>query len=100
MQADRIQKAYGVPDVTRSRAGRAGFGDERFDIIAKASSVAIPEGATTKTREAMTMEMLQALLEQRFKLTIHREAKEMPVYELVVGKNGLNFVSKIQAVKD
>jgi uncharacterized protein (TIGR03435 family) len=42
------------------------------------------------------MAMLQKLLEHRFKLTIHREAKEMPVYALVVGKNG----PKIQAVKD
>jgi uncharacterized protein (TIGR03435 family) len=32
--------------------------------------------------------MLQALLADRFKLTFHRESKELPVYLLVVGKNG------------
>ena len=32
--------------------------------------------------------MLHALLADRFKLTIHREGKEQPVYALVVGKNG------------
>jgi len=33
-------------------------------------------------------EMLQALLAERFKLTVHRESKEQAVYALVVGKNG------------
>ncbi len=32
--------------------------------------------------------MLQGLLEDRFKLAVHREKKELPVYALVVGKNG------------
>ena len=32
--------------------------------------------------------MRQALLADRFKLSFHRETKEMPVYELVVAKNG------------
>jgi uncharacterized protein (TIGR03435 family) len=32
--------------------------------------------------------MLVALIEDRFQLKIHRETKEMPVYALVVAKNG------------
>lgn len=32
--------------------------------------------------------MLQALLADRFKLAMHRESREEPVYALVVGKNG------------
>jgi uncharacterized protein (TIGR03435 family) len=32
--------------------------------------------------------MLQNLLADRFKLTIHRESKELPMYTLTVGKNG------------
>ena len=32
--------------------------------------------------------MLQALLADRFKLVFHRDTKELPVYALVVGKNG------------
>jgi uncharacterized protein (TIGR03435 family) len=32
--------------------------------------------------------MLQNLLADRFKLTIHRETKELPMYTLTVGKNG------------
>ena len=32
--------------------------------------------------------MLQALLEDRFRLRIHRESKEVPVYEMTVAKGG------------
>jgi len=52
---------------------------QRFDIVAK-----YPEGAT----KADAPKMLQALLEERFKLTLHRETKEHPVLALVVGKGG------------
>jgi uncharacterized protein (TIGR03435 family) len=40
--------------------------------------------------------MLQALLADRFKLAVHRETKELPVYTLAVGKNG----SKLQEAKE
>ena len=37
-----------------------------------------------ETPKAQTRIMLQALLQERFKLTYHRETRELPVYELVV----------------
>ena len=40
--------------------------------------------------------MLQALLEDRFKLTIHRESKAVAVYELTAGKGG----PKLQTAKE
>jgi uncharacterized protein (TIGR03435 family) len=52
---------------------------QRFDIVAK-----LPEGAT----KDQTNEMLQSLLEERFKMTLHRETKEHPVFALVVAKDG------------
>jgi uncharacterized protein (TIGR03435 family) len=54
---------------------------DRFDIDAKA------EGDATLTK-AQAKQMFQALLADRFQLRIHRETKEMPVYALVVTKNG------------
>jgi uncharacterized protein (TIGR03435 family) len=51
----------------------------RFDIVAK-----LPEGS--KKEDAP--EMLQTLLEERFKLTTHRASAEHPVLALVVGKGG------------
>ena len=35
--------------------------------------------------------MLQSLLKDRFQLTVHRENKEMPVYNLTVAKDGLKI---------
>jgi uncharacterized protein (TIGR03435 family) len=35
--------------------------------------------------------MLQTLLEDRFKLRVRRETRELPVYDLAVGKNGPKF---------
>ena len=51
----------------------------RFDITAK-----IPESATKEQFQLM----LRNLLETRFKMTHHRESKELPIYALVVAKNG------------
>jgi uncharacterized protein (TIGR03435 family) len=52
---------------------------QRFDIVAK-----LPDGAT----KDQTDQMLQSLLEERFKMTLHRETKEHPVYALMVSKDG------------
>jgi len=35
--------------------------------------------------------MLQALLEDRFKLKTHRETRELPVYDLTVSRSGLKL---------
>ena len=51
----------------------------RFDIIAKLPDKASKDDAP---------KMLQTLLEDRFKLTIHRSTAEHPVLALVVGKGG------------
>ena len=48
------------------------------------------------SREMMLGPMLQALLEDRFKLKIHREAEEKPVYALTVAKGG----SKLKAFRE
>ncbi len=51
----------------------------RYDILAK-----IPAGGTQEQVDLM----LQNLLVDRFGLVFHKEAREMPVYELVLGKDG------------
>jgi uncharacterized protein (TIGR03435 family) len=60
-------------------SGPAWLDTERFDITAK-----VPQGST---KEQMHV-MLQNLLADRFKMTIHREQKEMASYVLTVGKSG------------
>ncbi len=39
-------------------------------------------------RKVARRQMLQTLLAERFKMVIHRETKELPVYSLFVGKSG------------
>jgi len=66
----------------------AWISSDHYTIDAKAE---IPE-----SRETMLGPMMQALLEDRFRLKIHRETREVPVYELTVAKGG----SKLQAAKE
>jgi hypothetical protein len=53
--------------------------DDRFQIVAKA------EG---KASDALLMEMLQNLLAERFKLTVHRETRSVQALVLDVAKGG------------
>jgi uncharacterized protein (TIGR03435 family) len=72
-----LMQAYGVKGFQIS--GPNWLDSERFDIVAK-----LPRGATKEQFKVM----LQNLLAERFKLTLHREKKDLPMYALVVGKNG------------
>jgi bla regulator protein blaR1 len=67
IQANQI---LGGPDWVRSEA-------ERFDITAKA-----PEG----TRPDQMLSMMQALLADRFKLRVHRETRDVPIYTLTMAR--------------
>lgn len=62
--------------------------DNTYDIEATAPKGAFPDGLSYAARSERMRSMLQALLAERFKFVIHHETKEMPVYALVVGKNG------------
>jgi len=64
------------------------MGGERFSVDAKAED-------PTKATEEQLLQMLQALLVERFSLRFHRETKDMPGFALVVAKNG----PKLQAAK-
>jgi uncharacterized protein (TIGR03435 family) len=75
-----IRWAYHVMDFQVS--GPDWLGNERYDIMAKASGPA-PDSELRL--------MLQTLLADRFKITLHRVTKEMSAYALVVGKNGPRF---------
>jgi uncharacterized protein (TIGR03435 family) len=55
--------------------------DTQYDVAAKAEGDAAPTRAEFR-------QMLQRLLVDRFKLQVHREMREIPVYALVVAKNG------------
>ncbi len=75
-----IARAYNVKDYQVT--GLDAFAGDRYDIVAT-----IPPDTP---RDQVPL-MLQNLLAERFKLKLHREQKEMPVYGLVVGKGGVKM---------
>ena len=87
-----ILLAYGIQDFLISGSPNL-FESEAFDINAKMdSSVADAlQKLSPEERVIARQHMLQAILADRFKLTVHRETKELPVYFLAVGKNGPKF---------
>jgi uncharacterized protein (TIGR03435 family) len=81
-----IQFAYNIDDAQIS-GGPAFMDSDRYDIVAKGDSNA----TTDELRQ-----MLQSLLDERFKLKVRYDTKELPVFALVSGKGG----SKLKEVKD
>jgi len=84
-----LQYAYHVKDSQIS--GAAGWIDsEHFDIDAKVddSSGDAQRKLNSDEDGAQLRLMVQSLLADRFKLTLHHETKELPIYVLVVAKNG------------
>jgi uncharacterized protein (TIGR03435 family) len=72
-----MMRAYDVK--YHQLAGPGSRSEELFDITAR-----VAEGTT----QDQFRRMLQNLLADRFKLTFHREMREMQTYQLVVAKNG------------
>jgi len=64
---------------------------DRYDIDARITDADRAAWQTPKNQPAMLQEMLQSMLADRFKLAVHREMKEKPVYELIVAKGGVKF---------
>jgi uncharacterized protein (TIGR03435 family) len=85
-----VEMAYGVQYSWLIQGAPSWLNSETFDIQAKADSAVNSElgklspdaGGLVKHR------MLQALLVDRFKLTLHRETRDLPVFALVIAKNG------------
>ena len=72
--------------------GPGWIGQERWDIRAKA------EGVEGRLSAEQFYAMVKALLADRFQLKIHSETKEMPVYALLVGKNGSKLIAHNNAL--
>ena len=62
--------------------------DDRFDITAKA--------ANSDTPPLQLLAMAQTLLADRFKLRVHRETREVPVYALVMARDDCRLGPRLQ----
>jgi len=78
-----VLTAYGLRDFQLS-GGPGWINSDRYNIEAKAPA---PAAFSQEYRELQN-QRLQTLLQERFKLAIHRETKELPIYELTVAKGG------------
>jgi uncharacterized protein (TIGR03435 family) len=84
---DRAMLGHSQPLLAEVVGGPAWIDSLGYDIEAK------PEGATDPKHAWL---MLQTLLADRFKLALHRETRDLPVYDLTAAKSGL----KLPAPKD
>jgi uncharacterized protein (TIGR03435 family) len=66
---------------------------EPYDVEARVDSDTAEQWKKLTPKERWNQErpMLQALLAERCQLKVHRETKEMPVYDLVIAKQGLKM---------
>ena len=88
--------AYRVRDF-QIIGGPSWTGTDRWNIEAKAEEGSIPPRTFTDPGiPDPLMLMVQSLIEDRFQLKMHRETRELPIYELLVGKNG----SKVKLSED
>lgn len=87
-----VAAAFGVgPD--RLNGAPDWLSSEKYDVDAKIES-SVSEALkklSEDDRKVARQHMLLAMFEDRCKLKYHRETKELPVYTLVVGKNGPKF---------
>jgi uncharacterized protein (TIGR03435 family) len=80
-----IGAAYDVDESFQVLGGPRWAETERYDIVAEA-----PPNLPTASFE-WWRPRLQSLLADRFRLTLHRETKQLPVYELVAAKGGVKI---------
>jgi uncharacterized protein (TIGR03435 family) len=84
---DLIKTAYGVRSGSNDQivGGPEWIGSSKFDVEAKEEE---PLPDEVKKIHGYSRLEIQALLADRFKLKMHHQTRELPVYELVVAKNG------------
>jgi uncharacterized protein (TIGR03435 family) len=92
-----MTSAYRVRDF-QIIGGPGWIATDRWDIEARAAEGAIPPGAfpTDPNFPSLMSLMTQSLLEDRFHLKLHRETRELAVYELTIAKGG----SKVKRSED
>ena len=81
-----LQVAYSV-HFDQIVGGPKWMDGEEYTIVA-APPPGLPIPPDRRSVNKLTEERLRNLLEDRFQLKVHRETREMPIYELVIAKGG------------
>jgi bla regulator protein blaR1 len=96
-----LEEAYHVKD--SQIVGAPGWIDsDHYDIEAKVddASAGAEQKLNSDEQGARFRLMLQSLLADRFKVTLHHDTKELPIYALVVAKNGPKLHESAAAPED
>jgi uncharacterized protein (TIGR03435 family) len=88
-----IDYAFGIHYSEQLSGAPAWISSERFNVDATfdVSVGAALQKMSKDDRAVARQQMLQALLADRFKLTFHRETRQLSVYTLVVAKSGVGL---------
>lgn len=83
-----IQIAYGLSfgSMDQVVSGPEWMRKDAFDIVGT-----LPATSTGAAKTPDVGEMVRTLLAKRFRLKAHRETREIPVYTLVIARNGLKM---------
>jgi bla regulator protein BlaR1 len=91
-----IRMAYGVLDF-QITGGPDWLNREKYDVAAKflnsmddAKFWSLPQDEQNSRMDQRRLE-LQALLADRFRLVVHRETRQLPIYSLTIAANGPKF---------
>lgn len=85
-----VEYAYGLRSEDQVSGGPGWAKTDRFDVQARfgEADIAAMQKRSSSEKKATLKLMMQALLEERFKLKVHSTSKQIPVYVLVVAKDG------------
>jgi uncharacterized protein (TIGR03435 family) len=90
---DLINSAYALRNPKQLIDAPAWIGSEKFDVDARMEGSVMDAllKMSAEDRGAARRKMMQALLADRFKLVVHLETRELPVYTLLIGKSGVKM---------
>ena len=91
-------EAYGITGA-QIAGGPKWLDSEAFDISAKIDDATTEQMETldSEQRHQLNHQLFQQLLADRFKLVVHWETKELPVYALVIAKGGAKLTKSKDA---
>jgi uncharacterized protein (TIGR03435 family) len=94
-----IAVAYGAPGLLpeplphyRIAGGPSWIDSDRFDVDAKAVGDVVGGSEGTRRKQLM----LQTLLAQRFKMDVHHETRQLPIYALVIARRDKRLGSMLR----
>jgi uncharacterized protein (TIGR03435 family) len=85
-----VSKAFGIQQF-QVIGGPSWIASDRFEVIAKADT-----GASVSPADSQVMLMLRTLLAERFRLRVHAETRQLPVYALVMARRDGRFGPRLR----